>query len=76
MKLSVSLTVQDVATLDEYAHTAGLRSRSAALQQAIRLLRLAELETDYAEAWDEWAGSGDRSAWEVTSADGLGDAAR
>lgn len=53
MKLSVSLTEQDVVAFDEYARTTGLRSRSAAVQQAIRALRLTGLEDDYAQAWQE-----------------------
>jgi Arc/MetJ-type ribon-helix-helix transcriptional regulator len=76
VKLSVSLPDEDVATLDEYARTSGLRSRSAALQHAIRLLRHADLEEDYAAAWDEWESSGERAAWDSTTADGLDDAAR
>ncbi|HKF33469.1 MAG TPA: ribbon-helix-helix domain-containing protein [Jatrophihabitantaceae bacterium] len=76
MKLSVSLPEEDVAALDEYARAAGLKSRSAAVQRAIRLLRQRDLEQDYAAAWDEWESSGDAHAWEVSSADGLVDAAR
>lgn len=76
MKLSVSLSEDDVAALDKYARAAGLRSRSAAIQQAIRLLGDPELEGSYAAAWDEWAASGDAAAWESTAADGLFDAAR
>ncbi|HEY3437817.1 MAG TPA: ribbon-helix-helix domain-containing protein [Actinotalea sp.] len=76
MKLSVSLSEADVAALDKYAHAAGLSSRSAAIQQAIRLLGDPELEDSYAAAWDEWAASGDAAAWESTAADGLADAAR
>lgn len=76
MKLSVSLPEEDVAILDEYAHTAGLSSRSAALQHAIQLLRHADLEQDYALAWDEWESSGDQALWETTAADGLAYAAR
>lgn len=76
MKLSVSLTVEDVAVLDEYARSAGLRSRSAAVQRAIRLLRLPNLEQDYAAAWDEWESSGEQGVWDGTAADGLNDAAR
>ena len=76
MKLSVSLPEEDVAALDEYARAAGLKSRSAAVQRAIRLLRQRDLEQDYAAAWDEWESSGDAPAWEVSSADGLVDAAR
>ena len=75
MKLSISLPDEDVAALDEYARAAGLGSRSAAVQRAIRYLRHPELEQDYAAAWDEWESSGEREAWETTSADGLADAA-
>ena len=76
MKLSVSLSSEDVAVLDEYVRSAGLRSRSAALQHAIRLLRHPHLEQDYAAAWQEWTNSGEQSAWDSTSPDGLSDAAR
>ena len=76
MKLSVSLPDEDVATLDEFARTAGLPSRSAALRHAIRLLRLPDLEQDYEAAWAEWEESGDQAAWSVTAADGVADAAR
>jgi Arc/MetJ-type ribon-helix-helix transcriptional regulator len=70
VKLSVSLSAEDVALLDEYARTSGLRSRSAALQHAVRLLRHAELDQDYAAAWEEWDSSGERAAWEGTWATG------
>lgn len=76
MKLSVSLPEQDVALLDEYARSAGLPSRSAALRHAVRLLRHADLEQDYAAAWEEWEASGERTAWEGTVGDGLTDAPR
>jgi Arc/MetJ-type ribon-helix-helix transcriptional regulator len=76
MKLSVSLGVEDVAVLDKYVQVSGLRSRSAALQHAIRLLRHPDLEQDYAAAWEEWESSGEQAAWEGTAADGLSDAAR
>ncbi len=76
MKLSVSLSAEDVAVLDEFARTSGLASRSAALQHAVRLLRHADLEHDYAAAWEDWESSGERSAWEGTVDDGLTDAAR
>jgi Arc/MetJ-type ribon-helix-helix transcriptional regulator len=71
MKLSVSLPDEDVAALDAYAQTAGLPSRSAALQHAVRLLRHADLEDDYAAAWEEWESSGEQSAWESAVGDGL-----
>lgn len=76
MKLSISLPDEDVATLDNYARASGLRSRSAAVQHAIRLLEHPDLEDDYAKAWEEWESSGERAAWEATAADGLGDAPR
>lgn len=76
MKLSVSLSAADVALLDRYAAEAGLASRSAALQHAVRLLRQTELEHDYATAFAEWESSGDRALWEGAVADGLDDPAR
>lgn len=76
MKLSVSLSAEDVESLDRYARAAGLKSRSAAVQQAIRLLGDPELERDYSLAWEEWDASGDAEAWETTSGDGLADAPR
>jgi Arc/MetJ-type ribon-helix-helix transcriptional regulator len=76
MKLSVSLPDKDVAVIDEYARAAGLPSRSAVVQYAVRMLRLPELEQDYALAWDEWDASGERAGWENTAGDGLVDAPR
>lgn len=76
MKLSVSLADEDAAFVDEYARTAGLPSRSAVVQHAIRLLRQGDLDHDYAAAWDEWQASGEQAAWDVTATDGLADASR
>ena len=76
MKLSVSLSEEDVARLDKFARAAGLSSRSAAIQRAIRLLEDSELEGAYAAAWDDWEGSGEAQAWAATVGDGLDDAAR
>lgn len=72
MKLSVSLPPEDVAVLDDFARSSGLRSRSAVIRHALRQLRLPDLEQDYAAAWAEWATSGEQAAWESTG----GDAAR
>ena len=74
--MSVSLPDDDVALLDEFARTAGLKGRSAVIQHALRLLRQAELEQDYAAAWDEWENAGEQSAWDTTVGDGLVDAPR
>ena len=74
MKLSVSLPEEDVAFIDEYAAKEGAPSRSSVIQQGLALLRDADLEDAYAEAWRDWAGSTDADLWDTASADGLGDA--
>lgn len=71
MKISISLPDADVAALDEHVRIAGLPSRSAAVQRAIRSLSDRKLEQDYADAWLEWDGSGERETWQATAADGL-----
>lgn len=76
VKLSVSLSEGEVAALDRYARAAGLTSRSAAIQQAIRLLGDPDLQGAYQAAWEEWEASGEEEAWESTAADGLADAPR
>lgn len=76
MKLSVSVPADDVARLDRFVQQAGLPSRSAAIQRAIRLLDLDGLDQDYAAASDEWDASGEGHAWDAVVADGLDDAAR
>lgn len=76
VKISISLSEDEVAALDRYARSAGLGSRSAAIQHAIRLLGDPALERAYAAAWDEWEASGEAAAWESTPPDGLVDAAR
>lgn len=76
MKLSVSLTADDVAALDRFVEQAGLESRSAGVQQAIRRLRDVALGELYEEAWREWSSSGEGEAWAITSSDGLRDASR
>jgi Arc/MetJ-type ribon-helix-helix transcriptional regulator len=76
MKLSVSLSEEDVRVLDAYVEQAGLPSRSAAVQRAIRMLRYPALEEDYGNAWAEWSTVGDGDVWEEAMDDGSGDAAR
>lgn len=76
MKLSISLPVEDVAVLDQYAQESGLRTRSAVVRHAIGMLRHPNLEEEYTAAWQEWEASDERSAWEATTADGVADAAR
>ena len=64
MKISVSLPDEDIEFLDEYAKSLGVRSRSAVIQRAVRLMRAQELGPAYAEAWEEWQASGDADAWD------------
>ncbi|MGF0118484.1 ribbon-helix-helix domain-containing protein [Promicromonospora sp. Marseille-Q5078] len=71
MKVSVSLPDPDLSYLDEYADRAGLPSRSAALQAAVRALRERDLESAYQAADDEWYGSDDAHAWDTVIGDGL-----
>jgi hypothetical protein len=40
------------------------------LLKAIRLLRISELGSAYAEAWSEWS-EGDGDMWETTTGDGI-----
>lgn len=71
MKLSVSLPDEDVEFLDSYAASQGIRSRSAAVHQAVRLLRASQLGAAYEGAWAEWAGGTDADQWESAVSDGL-----
>ena len=76
MKLSVSLSEDDVAVLDTYVERTGLQSRSAGVQRAIRMLRYPALEDDYGNAWAEWSSAGEDEVWEKAAGDGFVDAAR
>jgi Arc/MetJ-type ribon-helix-helix transcriptional regulator len=71
MKVSVSLPNEDVAFLDAYAREQGYNSRSAVVHKAVRLLRTADLASDYEQAWEEWSSSGEAELWETTAGDGL-----
>jgi Arc/MetJ-type ribon-helix-helix transcriptional regulator len=71
MKLSVSLSEDDVRFLEEFARAQGMASRSAALQRAVTLLRASQLGPAYADAWEQWETSGEAEVWEPVAADGL-----
>ncbi|MCY4621574.1 MAG: ribbon-helix-helix domain-containing protein [bacterium] len=71
MKISVSLGDEDLRFLDDYAQANGMRSRSATVRRAVRLLRASHLEDDYAEAFQEWTDSGEAEVWETVAGDGL-----
>jgi metal-responsive CopG/Arc/MetJ family transcriptional regulator len=74
VKLSISLSDEDVAELDAYIKNAGLPSRSAGLRRAIQMLRHPTLEEDYRNAWIE--GSADQAVWDQSVGDGFDDAPR
>jgi hypothetical protein len=76
MKLSISLSDEDVAILDAYVEKAQLPSRSAGLQRAVQMLRYPDLESDYAHAWSEWTADQDALGWESAAGDGVTDVAR
>lgn len=71
VKLSVSLSEDDLAALDRYVRSGGLKSRSAGIQQAIRRLPRPELAESYAHAWQEWEDTEESQAWESVVSDGL-----
>lgn len=71
MKISISLSDEDVAYLD--AETSGGRfaSRSAAVAAAIGWMRRGDLVSAYDQAFDEWADSDDAAAWDASTSDGV-----
>lgn len=71
MKLSISLADDDLEFIDEFAATHAVPGRSAVLQQALRLLKEAELEKQYEAAMDEWFESGENEVWDAVVGDGL-----
>lgn len=71
MKVSVSLPLEDVEFLDEYARSQGFESRSAVVQRAVSLLRVGDLTDAYEGAWTTWTSAPDADAWDSTAADGL-----
>lgn len=71
MKLSISLPDEDLEFLDAYVGRHDLRTRSAAIKRAVRVLRTEDLKVAYGEAWNEWEGSEDATVWGSVAGDGL-----
>lgn len=71
MKVSVSLPEEDVEFLDAFARERGYQSRSAAVHQAVAMLRSGQLADAYEDAWHDWQDSGEADAWHVVTADGM-----
>lgn len=70
MKLSVSMSEDDVDFLDQYAAEHGVESRSAVVQRAVTLLRAGELGDDYAAAWSDWETT-EAELWDAAAGDGI-----
>jgi Arc/MetJ-type ribon-helix-helix transcriptional regulator len=69
-KLSVSLPDADVELIDALA-TRFDGNRSAAVHDALRVVREQQAGADYERAMLEWESTGDASAWDGAVADGL-----
>jgi putative addiction module CopG family antidote len=71
MKISISLSDEDVQFIDTQAGRGEFSSRSAVIRAAIHVLRDRQHTDSYAAAWDEWDSSGDDVAWDSAVVDGL-----
>ncbi|WP_350350323.1 antitoxin [Microbacterium sp. A8/3-1] len=69
-KVSLSLSVSDIAFLDTEQLSGRYASRSAAVQDAVRLLRESRLADAYAQAF----GEGYDEEWDSVADDGLASA--
>ena len=70
MRFSVSLPSEDVRFLDQYVRDQRLKSRSAALRRAVRMLRTVELGKAYEAAWKEFDAEGEAARWDRSTRDG------
>jgi hypothetical protein len=57
--------------LESYQQEHDLKTRSEALEAAIKALRDKALEHEYALAMEEWDVSGEAPLWDKTAGDGL-----
>jgi hypothetical protein len=71
-KISITLRPDLMRFLEIYQTQHALESRSAVIQQALEMLRLEALATEYREASKEWDASPDAAIWDHSSGDGLG----
>jgi len=71
VKVSTTISAQDLAFLERYANLHGLPTRAAGFHAAISALRERELAAQYALADEEWYLSGEAAAWECVSGDGI-----
>ena len=73
MKVSISARVDEVlvAYLDRFQKEHDVKSRSEALEQAIKALQERDLDREYALAMSEWNASGEGELWDKVTGDGL-----
>ncbi len=71
MKISISLSDNEVTFLDHYARSRGVKSRSAVVRRAVQLLHSVSLADDYACAFDESIEDTDVHVWDHSTGDGL-----
>jgi len=70
-KLSVSVDSQLAQFIERYQEAHGVPTKSEVVERALELLQKNELRQQYAEAYKEWAESGEAELWDVTAGDGL-----
>lgn len=73
-KISANLDSTLIAFLERYQAQRGLKTRSEALEDAIRELRQAHLRSEYAACAQDPEYLSDVKFWDATSADGLDEA--
>lgn len=71
MKLSVSLSVDEVAMLDDVVARNGLSSRSAGVRRAIAEMQRSQLTDEFVECFSEPRFIEDVALWDDTLADGI-----
>jgi len=70
-KISANLDTELIAFLERYRQRQGFKTRSEAIEQAIRELRRAHLRSEYAAAAQDPEYLADVKLWDATVADGL-----
>ncbi len=72
-KLSISVDRNWIQFIDNYRKTHHVRSKSEVIEQALKLLKHAELREQYKDAYQEWFNSSEESVWDAVSGDGISD---
>jgi Arc/MetJ-type ribon-helix-helix transcriptional regulator len=71
MKISISLQDEVVEYVDSCVKLQRAANRSAAIQKAIRLMKMMEMAPQYQAEWQEWEKSEDAGLWDNALSDGL-----